>query len=89
MTQERISISDLNYKKNQLQKLMNDLEGICAAMQAEHEATKAISAKSGVSSDVSYTINGAKNWLAEYVELIDHVMARTSIAWPPGMDGKG
>lgn len=78
----KISVKDLLYTKGQLEKSISDLERLSSIMFQHSEKFAQIFTEVNVERVSSFDVNGAANYLRDYLKIVDHAINTAEAAWP-------
>ena len=93
MANERMTVMDLVEKVKDLRETVDKLDRLNAVMQSDaaiHDgAVRLLEEKFGLKHDPVYMLNGARNKLSEYADMLERIMRETELPWPPSVDMAG
>ncbi len=92
MANDRMTVSGLVDKAKDIRETVARLDRLNAVMQTDpeiHDRTaRAIKDKHGQPDEPIYLLNGARNTLSEYADLLEKIMRETELPWPPKVNKK-
>lgn len=90
MSREGMTIMELVEKVKDLRDAVDKLDKLNAVMQTDaavHDgAVHGLDEKFGLKYDPVYMLNGARNKLSEYADMLEKIMRETEIPWPPSVE---
>lgn len=90
MASNRMTVSDLVSREKDIRNIVDRLDRLNAVMQTDpeiHDRTaRAIQDRYGDADEPIYLLNGARNSLSEYADLLKKIMQQTAVPWPPSVD---
>lgn len=90
MANNKMTVSDLVSKEKDIRDTVSRLDKLNGIMQTDpdiHDRTaRAIQDKYGKPDEPIYLLNGARNTLSEYADLLKRIMQQTAIPWPPSVE---
>ena len=78
----KISVKDLLYTKGQLEKSIAELERLSGTMVQHSEKFAQIFTEVNVERVSSFDVNGAANYLRDYLRIVDHAINTAEAVWP-------
>lgn len=93
MANNRMTVSDLVSREKDIRDIVDRLDRLNGIMQTDpdiHDKTAhAIQDRYGKADEPIYLLNGARNTLSEYADLLKKIMQETQIPWPPSVEIPG
>lgn len=93
MANNKMTVSDLVSREKDIRDIVSRLDQLNAIMQTDpeiHDKTAhAIQDRYGKPDEPIYLLNGARNTLSEYADLLKKIMQETQIPWPPSVEIQG
>ena len=90
MANDRVTIRDLVERVKDLRETVDRLDKLNGVMQTDpdiHDSTaRALKDKYDLTYEPIYLLNGARNKLSEYADLLERIMRETQLPWPPSLD---
>ena len=91
MADNRImTVSDLVARAKDIRETVDRLDKLNGVMQTDaeiHDRTAhALKDKFGLTYEPIYLLNGARNSLSEYADLLEKIMRETQLPWPPTVE---
>ena len=78
----KISVKELLYKKDQIEKYISELERLTSTMFQHSEKFAQIFTEANVERVSSFDVNGATNYLRDYLKIVDHAINTAEADWP-------
>lgn len=90
MARDSMTVSELVSKEKDIRDIVARLDRLNGIMQTDpeiHDRTAhAVKDKYGEADEPIYLLNGARNKLSEYADLLKKIMRQTAIPWPPSVE---
>lgn len=89
MRRDEITVMELVEKVKDLRETVDKLDKLNAVMQTDpavHDgAIRLLEEKFSLKYDPVYMLNGARNKLSEYADMLERIMRETELPWPPSV----